>query len=119
MVCEEHKTSLQSFCKKCNAYVCDSCHKRDRLDHYHYLILKEPSPMVESTVEAVSSMPEEKLSVIDKTEQIIQMQQQSSSQLEPEISQEEMEKQKKEEQERLRQKAIAAINRNKELGYKY
>ena len=116
MACEEHKTSLQAFCQKCNAYVCDLCHKRDRLDHYHYLVLEKPSSMDESTGEAVSSMSEEKLSVIDKAEQIIQRQQQDSAQLEPKISQEEMERQKQEEQERLRQKALAAINRSKELG---
>jgi hypothetical protein len=115
MTCEEHESAPRMYCQKCDAYVCDSCHKRDYLDHYHYLFLEKLSPIEEPVEKAATSSHEENLSIEDKVEQIIQRQNQESiQQEEPEIKQE-GDTHQQQEQERLRQKALAAINRSKEL----
>jgi hypothetical protein len=104
MVCEEHESAPQMYCKKCDTHVCDMCHKIDHPGHYHYLFLERPvSPdasMEEEKVTALSSA--EKIKAIkEKAEQIIRQQIQERPQ--------------QEEQEIIRQKAMAAINKKKEL----
>ncbi len=127
MACEEHESAQWMYCQKCDTFVCDACHKNERLDHYHYLFFEKPDSVdvpVEKE-EAVISSAEKIKSIEEKADEIIRRQmeerlkQEGQERLKEEeqekLKQQEQEKLQQEEKERLKQKALAAINRNKEL----
>lgn len=103
MVCGEHESAPQMYCKKCDTHVCDMCHKIDHPGHYHYLFLDKPvSPDASMEEEKAALSSAEKIKAIkEKAEQVIRQQIQ--------------ERPLQQKQETLRQKAIAAINKKKEL----
>ena len=120
MACEEHENAQRMYCQKCDTFVCDECHKNERMDHYHYLSFKKPNSVdvpVEKE-EAVISSAEKIKSIEERAEEIIrrQMEERPKQEKPEKIRQQEQEKLRKEEQEMLRQKALAAVNRNKEHG---
>jgi hypothetical protein len=105
MACEEHKSAPQMYCKKCDAYVCDICHKIDNPDHYHYLFFeKEITKLIEDKAlnlffEKPDSIdiPEEKEKVTPSSKETTKLIEDKALKI---VRQQKQERRKLEEQER-------------------
>lgn len=68
MTCEEHGSTPWMYCQKCDTFVCDRCHAREKPSHYHYLFLKKPaaSEDLHTEKEKVASSLSEKVKIIEE-----------------------------------------------------
>jgi hypothetical protein len=71
MTCEEHGSAPWMYCQKCDTFVCDRCHAREKPSHYHHLFLSKPEASqdthteneekaLHSSLEKIKSIEEEK-----------------------------------------------------------